>query len=664
MYETMKRGALALGLLSALSACGGGDGSSEATPEDNDNTLTLIEPEDQTPSNQRVVYYRYDSSLTQYLLYAGYSHGGDAILLSPMSNANGDVRGQYRLSPNQEWVAYFADADVDGALELYASKVDGSVLSRKLSGPLPGHSRTPDNIVWSPDSAQVAYVADQNYQNTWELFVSSLNGDVGVRVSGDLPAGREGNTDVIRRDDTSNSVASQTDDVVQWSPDGSRIAYIGDYESNQLFELYTVKPDGSDIQRISGSMVNSADSTNGMPWKDRRQSFAWSADSTRIAFRADKETNHQYELYLADAASTTEPDKLSQTPLSGEDVYFFDWAPDGSRIAYSFYNANTADYELYSVSPQANPNRIKLSNEPGHLATVNVPYFAWSPDSSRIAYVSNSQSNPTYDLFVAQPDSAASSQRVSGMTNLQGLRADGSVAFYWSPDSAYLAYLSYQLISNVQELFVSSYSGNSNVKLSGSLGSSNNISRYLWSPNSQTLAYVSNQGADSNTYKLYASPLAGADLNGPASNPRLNPDLITDGDVSADGMRWTNDSTRVLYYADQDIDGEEEFYSSTIDGYAENIKVSTAVAAPVLSFANDVFTQMSGCNACHSGDAWYSNGNAGATWSGMNAEGLFNNASADYIVSKLNGTFSHAGGTDTALANDFDQWISEGANNN
>jgi Tol biopolymer transport system component len=199
-----------------------------------------------------------------------------------MTNINGSVSGQYQLSPDKKWVAYLADAETDGLIELYVSSLDGSVIAQKLSLSANRNTRTIDNIVWSPDSTQVAYVADQDIASTWELYVSTINGAIGVKVSADPLSGREGNTDVIRRGDTDDD----SSDVVQWAPDGSRLAYIADLDENQVFELFTTTPDGNtNVVRISDSGIHFSTSNIGVPWKNKRESFAWSPDSSKIAYR-------------------------------------------------------------------------------------------------------------------------------------------------------------------------------------------------------------------------------------------------------------------------------------------------------------------------------------------------------------------------------------------
>lgn len=665
-------------LVSSLAACGGGGGSNtdagnntsgpgNSTADDSSDSADNSNP-------QRVAFPQYDSATSQNKMYSGQIIGAEVKMLSPLSNTSGNVKNYFKVSPDGAWVAYIADAESDGEEELYISKLDGSVLGHKMSPALPARSgRMIDNLVWSPDSTQLAFVmnlregtsaGDSTYDNTWELYVSSINGAVGVRVSGDLQAGREANTDVIKRQDTSGTESLRSDDVVQWAPDGSRLAFIGDYESNQVFDLYTTTPAGnSNVLKVSGSMAD-VTGDDGLKWSgagSRRETFAWAPNSSAIAFRAQKETYNVFELYLANPNSGGEPVKQSEpstTPYEGAD--FFAWAPDSSRIAYSTYDASLKDYQLWTVVPGSSPSRDKITPIPSNPNQVGVPYFAWAPDSSRLAYASDQEINESYSLYVAYPDTDTGIVRVSGSTTYDGLEGQVGVAsFYWSPDSSMLGYRAYQEKDNVRELYVSARDGSRNVKKSGNLSSSSSITQYQWSPNSQYLAYIANQD-NSSIYEIYASEVAGA----ATKNVKLNPALVTGGNVETDYLLWSADSSRVLYIADQNVDEQIELFSSTPTGSANNVRVSQEIVAPELSFANDIFTQMGGCNSCHT-HSWYVAGDASATWSAMTAAGRFNfNNSNYFIVEKLDGTLSHSGGTYASLAADFNTWIDAGASDN
>jgi hypothetical protein len=593
----------------------------------------------------------------QYALFVGTSEAGPTTNLSPMSNLNGDVDAQYRISPDKKWVAYLADAETDQLFELYVSRLDGSVIGQKISPTAINSTRTIDNIVWSPDSTQVAYVADQEITGTWELYVSTVNGAIGVKVSADPQTGREGNTDVIRRGDTDDD----SSDVVQWAPDGSRLAYIADWETDQVFELYTTTPDGNQDNVVKISDTGGKDQS--IPWRNKRESFAWAPDSSKIAYRADSNTTTESTLYIADPTAST-PSLLVSAYYGGQNVDEFAWAPNSSYLAYST-NDESLQVGLYTIKPEGG-GVIEVSGPFYNVKLWHIGYFAWAPDSSRLAYSADQNTEFLFELYTTFPDEAGNETLVSGASTYAGLspRTDKAREFLWSPDSSYIAYLSYQQTYGVQDLFASKADGSSNVKLSA-MTVSRYVMKFSWSPDSSHVAYIGGQNGEA-LYELFASPIAGArettdaDGGGPASNPRLNPDLVAGGDVDINYLQWSKNSQRVFYYADQEVDGQVEFFSSTRDGSANNVKISAPLA---ISFANHIYPLLTAdyCDKCHYSTStypWYA-ANASDTYTNMSNSGYFNN---NFIVDKLNST--HGNGPYNTLAWLFSNWISEGANNN
>jgi Tol biopolymer transport system component len=445
-----------------------------------------------------------------------------------------------------------------------------------------------------------------------------------------------------------------------------RLAYIADLDENQVFELFTTTPDGNtNVVRISNTGAPVTGFNTGIPWKNKRESFAWSPDSSKIAYRADHDGVGKCKFYVADTATSGVAVLISSD--SAETVHEFAWAPNSSRIAYTaLYTDNTIG--LNTVQPDGQGQKM-VSGKFQHSGIPNIGYFAWAPDSSRLAYSADLNINERYELFTTLPDTntTITPPPISGVTYYDGLLSRGKYReFFWSPDSNYIAYLSYQQVENVRQLFASKADGSSNVKLSGPLSSSKDVWKFSWSPDSSHVAYIADQNSDG-TDELFASPIAGArettesDGGGPASNPRLNPDLVTNGDVDPGYLQWSEDSQRVFYYADQEIENEKEFYSSTRDGSANNVRISAPIA---VSFANHIYPILNNeCSGCHMpGEAypWYAD-NASDTYDNMNAENYF---AANFIVEKIDGTLSHNGGTFAATASLFSRWISEGANNN
>jgi len=103
------------------------------------------------------------------------------------------------------------------------------------------------------------------------------------------------------------------------------------------------------------------------------------------------------------------------------------WSPDGSRIA--FISERDGNEEIYLM----NADGSRVTNLTGNPAR-DGPYFAWSPDGTRIAFTRSVDAPPDNDIFVMSADG-------SGQTRLTN---DGNFKrpVAWSPDGLHIAFTS------------------------------------------------------------------------------------------------------------------------------------------------------------------------------------------------------------------------------
>jgi Tol biopolymer transport system component len=214
----------------------------------------------------------------------------------------------------------------------------------------------------SPDGNFVAYIADQNRDEVFELFVVELATLTVTQVSGTLVFGG----DVLE---------------LKWAPDSSRIAYLADEKANDVIELYSVKPDGSDPQKPAGTLNTVRDVID----------FAWSPDSLRIAYLADQSIIGVFDLYaaIADITPPLTGTKLSSGLIPGREIIEFAWAPDplqpfNNRIVFLADKLINGVYELYTVLSSGSGEVLVSSNFLNIGQTVET--FVWAPDNSKIAF--------------------------------------------------------------------------------------------------------------------------------------------------------------------------------------------------------------------------------------------------------------------------------------
>ena len=123
------------------------------------------------------------------------------FLLSCGSGSDDEDNGSQPVSDlvDLQPLVFMADKDIKGTVELYVSSEAGSDI-KKLSGTLVDGGDVVDFRI-SPDGKFVAYVADQDTNQVFELYVSEtdkLIGDSEVKVSGTMAG--NGIKEIIRID--------------------------------------------------------------------------------------------------------------------------------------------------------------------------------------------------------------------------------------------------------------------------------------------------------------------------------------------------------------------------------------------------------------------------------------------------------------------------------
>jgi hypothetical protein len=199
-----------------------------------------------------------------------------------------------------------------------------------------------------------------------------------------------------------------------WSPDGTRIAYIGSGG------IHVANADGSgDVALgLSDSCFDAV---------------SWSPDGTKLLF-----CRYEYpdsDLFTANVDGTGIT-RLAQAPTSAYEGRAR-WSPDGTRIAYT-------DESLL---------RIGLIGADGTGSVTLTPTAAnwgadWSPDGSRISFISRRE-DPGGDVWTMKPDG-------TDLVKLTGYPGPDQVAA-WSPDGQQIAL--WRLISGTSGIWTMNADG-------------------------------------------------------------------------------------------------------------------------------------------------------------------------------------------------------------
>lgn len=200
---------------------------------------------------------------------------------------------------------------------------------------------------FSPDGGEVAYVYWSS--NFSDLFVMASDGTNSRRLTRGQSASLSDNSWAMRP---------------TWSPDGSRLAFVSDANSNHN-QVWVMAKDGSGRKQLTSEAL-------GILWAD---ALSWDPDGARLAVTAAPDMTAQSHIYLLDV--TQGGFKKFSNQLNG--AYDPSFSPDGKAIAYI-------------GRPSSQPVLTIQSIDGTHEATYDkLPFVrspVWSPDGASVAFLS------------------------------------------------------------------------------------------------------------------------------------------------------------------------------------------------------------------------------------------------------------------------------------
>nr|BBH86492.1 peptidase [Thermosporothrix sp. COM3] len=227
--------------------------------------------------------------------------------------------------------------------------------------------RSPSAVALAPDGKRVAFVVTEPVPGAQtfsrRIWLTDLEGNARPLTTG-----------------------KQNEREPCWSPDGRWLAFVATPEGQQKPQLYRINPDGGDPEQLC-SMPNGV------------MNLAWAPDGSRISFlslegeepKSDPKVlgPERYCRLWAVRPGHTVPEPITPPNVT---VFEYVWSPDSKQVA--LYYSHGSDYTDWYNSEigvvPANGGSVRQLT----LLQWQARALAWSPDSTRIAYLSGRWSDP------------------------------------------------------------------------------------------------------------------------------------------------------------------------------------------------------------------------------------------------------------------------------
>ena len=500
--------------------------------------LTLVD------NDQAVVYVPRDADTNQWDLYLTKLDASATINLSAMASSYGGLvkrfrRATFMLDPSGENVVYRARSAQQSDVAIYTVKLDGT-----------GHTKvTPDRLHANPSSGEMAgfyrnkfyFIYDKESRWFTELYSFDFSNNATANISSSWP-------EFVSEDAVGHSLLQNAT--------GSTQAFLTKAASFSSYAIQVVTanttcrivmPENAPIVNGAANMVMESSGDNFYYTLIDAGDFQFYKASTSTC-----------------SAITIGENRPKRMALS----------PDELHLVYT-----TNDGDLFAAAGDGSSTPLINSERPfGGVKDINGGAFAISPDSSRIIYWADQDTEGVYELYSVTMDGLTTDKINASL--VEGGQVF-SVASKFSPeisaDNNWVVYRAQQ-DSEEYQLYKSRLDGSDNTLLSGDLGNSTLLrdQSYKMSEvtnDSSTVVYLTHDNADRNAFGLYATNLEGAPVS-----TQLTPTFQQGGRVASWlSFSLTSDSLSVIYLSRESAEAPYELFASKLDG-SDRVKLSQAIA--------------------------------------------------------------------------------------
>lgn len=288
-----------------------------------------------------------------------------------------DDIAEFRINSRGDWVVFRAGNEEGLDLDLFGVPIGGRIPPVRLNEHLQS-GYGPEEFELTPDGRLAVY-SQYDDDDVLQLFV--------VPVEGSSPPGR------LSRVPPTNLGAPS----FAIGPDGSRAVYRADQEAGDVFELYSVPIDGASAAlKISGPLVAGG---------DVQSPFQISPEGQWVVYGADQQQDEVFEVYSVPIDRSARPTKVSGPLPAGGDVVDFRIGPDGRDVLYRADQRSDEVFELFRTPIDRSKQSERVNAplvEAGDVSDrYGLPLFEITPDSDRILYVADQDTDSVHELYLA-----------------------------------------------------------------------------------------------------------------------------------------------------------------------------------------------------------------------------------------------------------------------
>ncbi|MCA8920724.1 MAG: PD40 domain-containing protein [Planctomycetes bacterium] len=486
---------------------------------------------------------------------------GAPIQLNPALTAGGDVlAGEHAsgISGDGRWLFYIADQNEDETFELFLVDLAGSApyTVTRVSADLTGSNRDVLQATFAPNDERLVYLADQDTDGVTELYeVLLATPGAGRRISGPVLA----------------PFFVQDLQSVHFSPGGEALTYVlnngTDDSALNLIDFSVSYPYGVHwLSRLIAPNTGLNRLLSGR-FTEGGDRVLWVGEGSQIGM------DECYLVSLGGSLSTR-----VNTPLvgPGTNVTGVALSADGTKLAYWGDLTTDGDQEAYVVNLSAGVSPRSISPPKLHGGLREISRVAFNSSGTHVSlhqdaevddrvesYVVDITSVPGGLLTPVKTHSAIAASRSVETAGLPIFSPDGSRVLYagdlGAVDDAVELYLP-AIASAPADPSTSrvSQAGIATRGVSITLGAASEPVSPRFSADGSLLFYRSDVGAGDDDLQLYVR-----DLSQPSTPQRVNGSLVVGGDVDATAIPLAG-RAQVVYAAAEAVPSEEQLFLCTL----------------------------------------------------------------------------------------------------